>query len=330
VTLKGLPKDTLGELVRTLIHTVNRDFQSCSNPEDFLVRESMAEEPDTGAQKVILLGASNLGHCADHLRKLGISVIDLTKPGWIATPDKVSALLEKLNSIPCNNGDRLVLDLYGNLSYRFEQFDGTLSLPYKSDGRSHLAGNVVACPMPVFKKIVESTSSLFTSKRQCSIVVVPPLPRYLYGGCCNLAGHCSNVTKQEHAGKLLGEVTGLRNCLKKHIAGLGIANCRVLDTCCVTRCIPTADLQTRVSALKEVTAKDHIHFRAEGYANIVKHILSAQSTTQIVPTQQIEAKRYYWRGFRSSVGANSLVGTLRNARGHYKAHRTVHHHPYRR
>ncbi len=69
VTLKGLPKDTLSELVRTLINTVNRDFQTCSNPENFLVRESMAEEPDTELQKVILLGASNLGHCADRFQK---------------------------------------------------------------------------------------------------------------------------------------------------------------------------------------------------------------------------------------------------------------------
>jgi hypothetical protein len=299
----------------------------------------MTEEPDNRAQKVILLGASNLGHCADHLRKLGISVIDLTKPGWIATPDNVSSLLEKLNNIPCYDGDRLVLDLYGNLSYRFEQFDGTLSLPYKSDGRYHLAGNVVTCPIPVFKKIVESTSPLYTTKSQCSIVVVPPLPRFLHGGCCNLAGHCPNVTKQEHAGKLLGEVTGLRNCLKKHVAGLGIANCTVLDTCCVTGCISTADLQTRVREIKKVTAKDNIHFTAEGYANIARHILSAQrparSTTHTAPAQQSEAKKHYWRGFRSSVGANSSEGSQRNARGYYKSHRaathrTVHHHPYKR
>jgi hypothetical protein len=72
VTLKGLPKDTLSELVRTLINTVNRDFQTCSNPENFLERESMAEEPDAESQKVILMGASNLGHCADRFRKLGI------------------------------------------------------------------------------------------------------------------------------------------------------------------------------------------------------------------------------------------------------------------
>jgi hypothetical protein len=330
VTLRGLPKDTLCELVRTLIQTVNRDFQSCSNPEEFLVREPMAEEPDTKAQKVILLGASNLGRCADHLKNLGISVIDLTSPGWIATPDNVSALLEKLNSITCSNSDRLVLDLYGNLSYRFRQFDGTVSLPYKSDGRYHLAGDVVACPIAVFKKIVESTSPLFTAKKYCSIVVVPPLPRYLYGGCCRLAGHCSNVSKQDHPGKLLGEVTGLRNCLKQHIAGLGLVNCRVLDTCCVASCTPTADLQTRVSALKEVTAKDHIHFTAEGYANLVQQVLSTRNPPQTTPSHRLDAKKYYWRGFRSTVGAISVAGSARSARGYHKAHRTVHHHPYRR
>jgi hypothetical protein len=101
------------------------------------------------------------------------------------------------------------------------------------------------------------------------------------------------VTKQDHAGKLLGEVTGLCNCLKQHIAGLGLANCRVLDTCCVASCIPTADLQTRVSALKEVTAKDHIHFTVEGYANVAKQVLSTRNPPQTTPTQRLDAKKYY-------------------------------------
>jgi ssRNA-specific RNase YbeY (16S rRNA maturation enzyme) len=66
--------------------------------------------------------------------------------------------------------DRIILDLYGNLSYRFEQYDATLSLPYKSGGKYHLAGDVVACPVVVFKKILDSTTNLFLEKRHC-----PPL-----------------------------------------------------------------------------------------------------------------------------------------------------------
>jgi hypothetical protein len=255
VTLKGLPKDTLSELVGTLLHTVNRDFQTCSNPENFLVRDFMTEEPGTETQKVILLGASNLGHCAVRFRNLGIAVVDLTIPGWIATPENVTALMEKLDKIHCSTQDRIVFDLYGNLAYRFEQFDGTLSLPYKSDNRYHLAGKVVTCPLTVFKKIVDSTAILFASKKHCSVVIVPPLPRCLFGGCCKLAGHCPNVNEPDHVSKLLSEVIGLRNCLKRQVSGLGIANCRVLDTCCTTDFTPTADLQTRIRALREVTSQ---------------------------------------------------------------------------
>ncbi len=81
VTLKGLPKDTLCDLVRTLIQTVHRDFQSCSHPEGHLVRAFSTVESDTNARKVILLGASNLGNCADRLRQQGLDVLDLTTPG---------------------------------------------------------------------------------------------------------------------------------------------------------------------------------------------------------------------------------------------------------
>ncbi len=127
VTLKGLPKDTLSDLVRTLLNTVNRDFQSCSCPENLLIRESLAVDSDIRAQKVILFGASNLGYCVERLRKLSVAVVDLTVPGWIATPDNISILAEKLNNIPCGTNDRIALDLYRNLLYRFEQFDSTLS-----------------------------------------------------------------------------------------------------------------------------------------------------------------------------------------------------------
>jgi hypothetical protein len=97
-----------------------------------------------------LLGASNLGNCAEHLRKHGLDVLDLTIPGWIASPDNVSLLEEKLSTVVIGKNDNIILDLYGNLSYRFEQFDRTQSLPYKSGGRYHLAGDVVACPLATF------------------------------------------------------------------------------------------------------------------------------------------------------------------------------------
>jgi hypothetical protein len=107
---------------------------------------------NTVTQKVILLGASNLYHCADHLRRAGRVVLDLSSPGWLASTDNIALLFGKLEKIQCGTDDTLILDLYGNPAYRFEQFDGLISLPYKSKGRYHFAGNIVTCPLSSLKK----------------------------------------------------------------------------------------------------------------------------------------------------------------------------------
>jgi hypothetical protein len=66
-TLLGLPKDKLSALVRTLVETVHRCLQTCASPENFLERDIVAVASDNHEQKVVLLGASNLGCCAQRL-----------------------------------------------------------------------------------------------------------------------------------------------------------------------------------------------------------------------------------------------------------------------
>jgi hypothetical protein len=39
---------------------------------------------------------------------------------------------------------------------RFVQYDGSTSLPFKSQRRYHLGGDVVICPSNIFKKIILS------------------------------------------------------------------------------------------------------------------------------------------------------------------------------
>jgi hypothetical protein len=159
-TLSGLPKDTLSELVRILISTVNRDFQTCFDPEILLPRVTDTVETNNVAQRVILIGGSNLGCCADRLRRLGKCVIDLTVPGWLASLENITQLATKLENMMCSERDTVVADLYGNLAYRFEQFDGSLSLPFKSTGKYHMAGNIVICPSSIFKRMMENTAAI--------------------------------------------------------------------------------------------------------------------------------------------------------------------------
>jgi hypothetical protein len=310
-TLNGLPKDNLDELVRTLLDTVHWDFQTCAHPENFLARELQTVGSNTLMQKVILLGASNIGHCADRLRREGFEVVDLSSPGWLATPDNIALLLGKLEKIPCGTSDTLILDLYGNLSYRFEQFDGSISLPYKSKGRYHLAGNVVTCPLQSFRKVLENTTAVFSAKKDSKMIVIPPLPRFLFAGCCSALGHSTNVDSEGHAQKLLTDIIGLRTCLKKFVASLSLGNCRVMDSCCVTECVSTANITTRLDALKTVTATDSVHFTSVGYENLVRNIVREGNRNVSDARKQTSSKLHFWRGFRSTFGAAAVTPNYR-------------------
>jgi hypothetical protein len=68
-TLRGLPKDNLGVLVHSLIETVHRCFQTCAIPEIYLARDNNTAAVDAHVQKVVLLGASNLGRCASRFSR---------------------------------------------------------------------------------------------------------------------------------------------------------------------------------------------------------------------------------------------------------------------
>jgi hypothetical protein len=316
-TLRGLPKDNLSVLVRTLVETVHRCLQTCASPENFLERDTLTVASDNLEQKVILLGASNLGHCAQRLRKSGKSVTDLTQPGWIASNENIATMMEKLRDIGCTETSTLVFDLLGNSSYRFEQFDGTFSMPFRQAGRHHLAGKIAACPLPSYKRILENTVPVLTMHQQSKIVIVPPLPRYLFTGCCKQPGHSTNVNEPGHSSALLTDTIGLRNHLKKFVVSLGIKRCLVLDSCCVADCTTTANTTSRLEALRMVCAPDGVHFNPCGYENLVKSILKGDSQLSVGNTvTSTPARNHYWRGFKSTHGSDkAALSTRASLRG---------------
>jgi hypothetical protein len=50
--------------------------------------------------------------CA-HLNKLGITVLDLSQPGWVPTPENIAKLAGKIKEIPDNANIPVILDVLG-------------------------------------------------------------------------------------------------------------------------------------------------------------------------------------------------------------------------
>ncbi len=61
-------------------------------------------------------------------------MIDLTKPGWMATESNIESLQKELNAFADSEDTAVIFDLFGNSAYKFRHVDGSLVLPFKVGG----------------------------------------------------------------------------------------------------------------------------------------------------------------------------------------------------
>ncbi len=137
----------------------------------------------------------------------------------------------------------------------------------------------------------------------------PPSPDTYSQDAKKQKGHCTNVSEPNHPHEILSDVIGLRNLLKKILSGINLSNFRVLDSCCVTDCEITSNIERRLNSLKKVTSADSVHYLANGYSNLVKSCMVALTAAKCRGAEQAQRSPslHFWRGFHSPVGAECYV-----------------------
>jgi hypothetical protein len=279
----------------------------------------MASEDVKKNKNLVCVGSSILKQLIPHFQAAGYVVTDLTQPGWIVSDKNISILIKKLSELRLEPGFSVIFDLVGNCTYRYQQFDGTQSLPFKEGGRYHFAGPVSVCNDDTFRRIIKMLGPVLLSAQDAIKIVIPPLPRYLFGTCCASSSHCTNFNNENYAESNLNRVTKLRGILKKDCARLGMARQWVLDGVGALMGVPVGESygtnREIISELKPVMAKDGVHFDAMGCKNLAAAVTSAIEKMQIGsisdPNTGVSGpsqtggrteKTYFWRGFTSPVG----------------------------
>ncbi len=149
-------------------------------------------------------------HFAWPIKVLKSGILKIWKSaGWTPCPENVRKMAATVEE-KATNSAAFVFDLLGNSSVRFEQFDGTTSLPFKSNGKYHLAGKVVTTPPEIFKKVVQKIPPIIQAKGNKPCIVMPPLPRYLFAGCCSDSGHCTNANDSDYQSLLMSGFVRLK------------------------------------------------------------------------------------------------------------------------
>jgi hypothetical protein len=320
VTCSGLPKDRCNELLGSLLNCLFSNFRACVSPEEYLARAdgTKTSSKNNNEQKVVLVGASNLGHSVPHFAGSESEIVTVIKPGWIATSENVAVLAGTVKNL-APTASAFVFDLFGNSSIRFEQVDGTTALPFRSNGKYHLGGNVVTTPADIFKRVVENVLPVIKEKGTKPCVIIPPLPRYVFARCCSNAEHCTNMNNKGYQENLMSGFIQLRTSLIKLLVSHGITNFKVMDACCPTNCSLTASVGERIVELKKVTAKDGVHFIDAGYKKLAERCSACISVLLAGEDKPCKRKPtfHFWRGFRSHRGSMMpmLGSSERAARG---------------
>jgi hypothetical protein len=128
----------------------------------------------------VCIGSSIVKQLIPFLQAQGYRITDLSRPGWLATDENIKTLIETMSSLNIEPGIGIVLDLFGNCSFRYENFDGTQSLPFKEGGKFHMAGPVVTCNDDIFRRITRSLAPiLLSAQKEIKIFIPPPATLHL-------------------------------------------------------------------------------------------------------------------------------------------------------
>jgi hypothetical protein len=202
--------------------------------------------------------------------------------------------------------------LLGNVSYRYTQCDGTLALPYKSGGKYHFEGEIRTLSQNTLVSILGNIKPSL-SDTKCHLCLLSPLPRHLHVGCCSCSEHCTNVKKDAHAEKLLGELNAIRTTCMNTMNNLGIKNYTIPDI--LKQMMPACvGIGEYALALKHLIKDDGVHLNEDGLRCLAIALTTLIETQKSKPekpdTVRLPAvsgtrqRAFYWRGFVSPVGTS--------------------------
>jgi hypothetical protein len=166
----------------------------------------------------------------------------------------------------------VVIDPVSNSATKFRQADDTLSLAQKIEGGWHLPGKIVMVGEDQIRDSINKLKPALDKMIDCKKIFIPPIPRYVFAGCCGKTDHCTNIKDTGHQTHMLQEHTRIRSHLKEHTVNMTPTtqrkNIRILDIIGTLNSNGAHSLSQQLQSLKDHTSHDNVHLTHEGYFKI--------------------------------------------------------------
>jgi len=281
-----------GKLIQALTEELNRRTAAnlCSCPT--LTREVGIEAPEKEDQVedsvlYVILGASHAGRIADELVEKGEKVVDLSRPGWKPTRDKVQQAMGELTNTLKENGNSeicIVYHLLDNAVY-YGKVGGKLLSAEKSsyDDLYHIRGELEMVGDDGLKDIMHTILPLLRAGGEHKKLVISPIQRYVPSKCCEEVGHITNFSSPDYAANMVGKLKHIREALRSFINKRNVRNFRVASG------EKLLGWEEGVSGeeLKELWGPDPIHLTTAGYKVMADKIVEMATGTPFLKARTV-------------------------------------------
>ena len=166
-------------------------------------------------------------------------------------------------------------------------------------------------------ELIENLKPLFALAKKHFTVIMPPLPRYVFFGCCLDKFHSTNVGEEGYSAQILEATLHFRKLVKTSLVGNeDLGQFWVTDTLACLGTIPPT-MPEKLNQLRACLGPDGVHLTEVGrmhlFNNLAKIILDMKSgsigrppkTAVAAASSSVTGKTFYWRGFVSDRGSVS-------------------------
>jgi hypothetical protein len=265
--LQILPMTEAGEKywMDKLIGELNRELKSGLATSVCYGRTLSAvkrQDECVGAFNVVTIGASNARRTAAALRRKGVLVHEMGRPGWTITPTSVEAMVEEI-IFEDKTKDVVVLQCLDNRVFFVVDELGSLAAPVKDkNGEVHIVGRVQVARDLQLEILLDQLDPLLLSRKEELTLLVCPSCRFLLS-CCD-----SHDRKEEDGNRMLRELGTLRRELKTRLINKGYSNVILVDPL-------EANGAARSIEVARSLMKDMFHMKVAGFSRLAEAIKEA-------------------------------------------------------
>ena len=169
-------------------------------------------------------------------------------------------------------------------------------------------GDVVASPDEALVGQVLGLRQVLDFLKDTKKVLIPPIPRFVFGGCCASKHHAPNTTAPDHPVKMLTEHIRQRRTITKALVNSKASHFRVTDVLGIFAATHDS-LTEKARKIRTFMHKDNVHLTPAGYRLLAEEIVldcdiissKQQSTAKQLRTPTASpSEEKMWRGFRTT------------------------------